>query len=244
MKAFDPDIGRLREYIAQKGEAGRKVRRLDSGKERAGFSPGGKPIIVLREDAWVELGNPGTASLAVVLLTESLELVNDGAISLVGPDIPEARGRLPFAQVLLVGATRLKDEDYRKLNSAQYELDLKGYMIKSLPSELSIWSRASRDSVGDGLSLGVVGKALGDGLKSRFGLQSLEVIFVTSSEDDVRELGDISRKARRILGAMNKMVEELSFDCATCEYSDVCSEVVELKKMRRELMKSRRGNGR
>ena len=241
MKAFDPDIERLREYIAQKGEAGRKVRRLDSGegKKQAGFSTGGKPAIVLREDAWVELGNPGTASLAVVLLTESLELVNDGAISLVGPDIPEARGKLPFAQVLLVGSSRLKDEDYRKLNSAQYELDLRGYMIKSLPSELSIWSRASRDSVGDGLSLKVVGKALGDALKSRFDLQSLEVIFVTSSEDDVRELGDISRKARRILGAMNKMVEELSFDCSTCEYSDVCSEVVELKKMRRELMKSR-----
>lgn len=241
MKAFDPDIGRLREYIAQKRGAGRKVRRLDSGKggERAGFSTGGKPTIVLREDAQVELGNPGAASLAVVLLTESLELVNDGAISLVGPDIPEARGSLPFAQVILVGSTRLKDEDYRKLNSAQYELDLKGYMIKSLPSELSIWSRASRDSVRDGLSLEVVGKALGDGLKSRFDLQSLEVIFVTSSDDDVRELGDISRKARRILGAMNKMVEELSFDCATCEYSDVCREVVELKKMRRELMKSR-----
>jgi CO dehydrogenase/acetyl-CoA synthase beta subunit len=241
LKAFDPEIGRLREYLAQKREAGRKVRRLDSGRggERARLSTGGKPVIVLREDAWVELGNPGTASLAVVLLTESLELVNDGAISLVGPDIPQARGRLPFAQVLLAGSTRLKDEDYRKLNSAQYELDLKGYMIKSLPSELSIWSRASQDSVRDGLSLGVVGKALGATLKSRFDLQSLEVIFVTSSEDDVRELGDISRKARRILGAMNKMVEELSFDCATCEYSDVCSEVVELKKMRRELMKSR-----
>ena len=241
MKAFDQDITRLRKYIAEKGGVGQKVRCLNSGNggDPSSFSGGGKPTIVLREDTWVELGNPGTASLAVVLLTESLELVNDGTISLVGPDIPEAKGSLPFAQILLVGATTLKDEDYRKLNSAQYELDLKGYMIKSLPSGLSIWSRASKDSVQDGLSFKVLGDALVDSFKSRFDLQSLEVIFVTSSEDDVKELGDISQKARRILGAMNKMVEELSFDCSTCEYSDVCSEVLELKKMRQKLLESR-----
>ena len=241
MKAFDRDITRLREYIAERAEIGQKVRRLDSGngEDLSSFSSEGKPTIILREDTWVELGNPGTASLAVVLLTESLELVNDGAISLVGPDISEAKGSLPFAQILLVGSTTLKDEDYRKLNSAQYELGLKGYMIKSLPSGLSIWSRISKDGVQDGLSFAVLGNALGDSLKSRFDLQSLEVIFVTSSEDDVTELGDISNKARRILGAMNKMVEELSFDCSTCEYSDVCGEVLELKKMRRELLESR-----
>jgi len=241
LKAFDQDITRLRKYIAEKGGVGQKVRCLNSGNGGvpSSFSGGGKPPIVLREDTWVELGNPETASLAVVLLTESLELVNDGTISLVGPDIPEAKGSLPFAQILLVGATTLKDEDYRKLNSAQYELDLKGYMIKSLPSGLSIWSRASKDSVQDGLSFKVLGNALVDSFKSRFDLQSLEVIFVTSSEDDVKELGDISQKARRILGAMNKMVEELSFDCSTCEYSDVCSEVLELKKMRQKLLESR-----
>lgn len=240
MKAFDQNITRLREYIAGRGEIGQKVRYLNSGngEDLSSFSGEGKPTIVLREDTWVELGNPGTASLAVVLLTESLELVNDGAISLVGPDIPEAKGSLPFAQILLVGSTGLKDEDYRKLNSAQYELDLKGYMIKSLPSKLSIWGRVSKDSVQDGLSFTVLGNALGDSFKSRFDLQSLEVIFVTSSEDDVKELEDISDKVRGILGAMNKMVEELSFDCSTCEYLDVCSQVLELKKMRRKLLES------
>jgi CO dehydrogenase/acetyl-CoA synthase beta subunit len=241
LKAFDQDITRLRKYIAQKREIGQKVRCLNSqnGEALSSFSGEGKPSIVLREDTWVELGNPETASLAVVLLTESLALVNDGAISLVGPDIQEAKGMLPFAQILLVGSTRVKDEDYRKLNSAQYALDLKGYMIKSLPSRLSIWGRVSKDSVQGGLSFAVLGNALVDSLKSRFDLQSLEVIFVTSSEDDVKELGDISHKARRILGAMNKMVEELSFNCSSCEYSDVCSEVLELKKMRQRLLESR-----
>lgn len=84
MKAFDQDITRLRKYIAQKREIGQKVRCLNSqnGEALSSFSGEGKPSIVLREDTWVELGNPETASLAVVLLTESLALVNDGAISL------------------------------------------------------------------------------------------------------------------------------------------------------------------
>lgn len=239
MIAFDQDIKNLREYIEEKKGITQKVRSLNSwnGENLSSFTSGG-PTIVLREDTWVELGNPKTASLAVVLLTESLDLVNDGVITLIGPDIPEAKGSIPFAQILLVGSTKLKDEDYRKLNSAQYELDLKGYMIKSLPSRLSIWSRVSKGSAQGGLSFEILGSALIDSFKSRFDLRSVEVIFVTSSKEDVRELANISNKAKRILGAMSKMIEELSFDCSTCEYSDVCSEVLELRKIKEKLLKS------
>jgi hypothetical protein len=34
---------------------------------------------------------------------------------------------------------------------------------------------------------------------------------------------------------MNKMVDEMSFDCDTCDYSDVCGDVAELRAMRNAL---------
>jgi len=63
----------------------------------------------------------------------------------------------------------------------------------------------------------------------------VEVLFVTSSPGDVERLSGAAADARRIIEAMMKMYEEKNFDCETCEYSDVCDEVMELKKIREKL---------
>ena len=202
-----------------------------------------RPSIVLREDTWLELGNPNTSSSAPVLVTDSLDLVNDGAITLIGPDVPEARGSLPFAQILLIASKELQDEDYRKLNSFQYELELAGYMIKAVPSSLTIWSRMSKESAGEGFSFEVLGSAIADRYKSQFNIPSIEIVFVTSSKEDVEELEDVHQKVTRIISAMNKMIEETSFDCSSCEYLEVCADVRQLGALRERLMKQRQMDG-
>ncbi|MHA1579667.1 MAG: hypothetical protein ACTSUQ_08570 [Candidatus Freyarchaeota archaeon] len=83
---------------------------------------------MLKEDTFVELGNPKTASAALVLWTKNLELVRDGKITIIGPDIPESEGNLPFAQILIAQTKDLEPEDYRLLNRNQYNLNLEGYM--------------------------------------------------------------------------------------------------------------------
>ena len=242
MEIFDDDIRWLREYLESRRSQGRDVRSLDSGERDRripDFFNNEKTTIVLSEDTWLELGNPKTNSTAPVLVTESLDLVHDGAITLVGPDIPEIRGSLPFAQILLIASDQLQEEDYRKINSFQYELELRGYMIKAIPSSLNIWSRVSEESVGEGFSFEVLGRAIVDRYKSTFNIPSMEVVFVTSSEEDVEELEELRHKVTRILSAMNKMIEELSFDCSSCEYLDVCGDVRQLGALREKVMRER-----
>jgi len=65
------------------------------------------------------------------------------------------------------------------------------------------------------------------------------LIFVTSSKADVEELKDLQQKVTRIISAMNKMMEELSFDCSSCEYLDVCGDVRQLGALREKLMKQK-----
>ena len=242
MKIFDDDITRLRSYIESKRSQGRDVRSLASGKGidgiRTSWVEKRRPSSS-REDTWLELGNPKHRSTAPVLVTESLDLVHDGAVTLIGPDIPEARGSLPFAQILLIASKQLQDEDYRKINSFQYELELEGYMIKAMPSSLTIWSRVSKESAGQGFSFEVLGKAIIEGYKSPFEIPSIEIVFVTSSEEDVEELEDLRHKVTRIISAMNKMIEETSFDCSSCEYLDVCGDVRQLGALSDRLMKQK-----
>jgi CO dehydrogenase/acetyl-CoA synthase beta subunit len=242
LKIFDDDIAWLRGYIGSKSTQGRDVRLLDSGKGNQrvpDFLSKEKATIVLNEDTWLELGNPNTNSTAPVLVTERLDLVNDGAITLIGPDIPEARGSLPFAQILLIASKQLQDEDYRKINSFQYELELKGYMIKAVPSSLTLWSRVSKDSAGRGFSFEILGQAIIDSYKRRFNVPLLELVFVTSSEEDVEDLENLRHKVTRILSAMNKMTQETSIDCSSCEYLDVCGDIRQLGALREKLMKQK-----
>jgi CO dehydrogenase/acetyl-CoA synthase beta subunit len=242
LEIFDQDIADLKRMIETKKDQGRRVRLLtddDNNLQLSDFQTISAAAIVLSEDMWLELGNPKTASIAPALVTKRLDLVNDGEITLIGHDIPEVEGSLAFAQVLLIASPDLQDEDYRRINSLQYELELDGYMIKAVPSSLTIWSRISRTSARKGFSFQVLGQTLINMYRAQFKISSMEVLFVTSSQEDVEELNELRHKVIRILGAMNKMMEEMSFDCSSCEYLDVCGDVRKLGAMRERLIKQR-----
>ena len=68
-------------------------------------------------------------------------------------------------------------------------------------------------------------------------VRSVEVIFITASRREVLVMQSVSDRVLRIMRAMNKMAEELSFDCDTCEYAEVCDDVAELRSMRQTLKK-------
>jgi len=242
MNIFNEDIAFLREYIQSKRRMGECVRQLESGTAEARlltrFHADRAPV-VFKEDTWLELGHPEAFSTAPVLVTPSLELVHDGRITLIGPDMKETSGSRSFGQILLIASEDLEDEDYRKLNTRQYELELKGYMIKAMPSSLTLWSRVSTRAVEDGFSFGILGKAIMASYREAFPIHSMEVVFVTSSKSDVASLKGLHEEAARIIAAMNKMIEEMSFDCSSCEYLDVCGDVRQLGALREKLMEQR-----
>lgn len=243
MHIFDDDITQLRTFVASRRKGGRSVRILNRGSSDQGhkhFSAKNQPTIVFSEDTWLELGHPDSFSIAAALVTEKLGLVNNGDITLIGPDIPEVRGRRSFAQILLISSSWLQDEDYRLINTYQYELELAGYMIKAVPSSLTIWSRVSNEIAEKGFSFGTLGKIIIENYKSRFSIDAMEVVFVTSSLEDVEALRDLRLKVTRILSAMNKMIEEMSFDCSSCEYLDVCGDARQLGALRDRLMKQKK----
>ena len=75
MKAYEIHLARVREYIAEKKRQGRQVREIDcdTGDETlvhglpVHVGPGVKRNIILKEDTFVELGNPSVASCSFVI---------------------------------------------------------------------------------------------------------------------------------------------------------------------------------
>ena len=68
-------------------------------------------------------------------------------------------------------------------------------------------------------------------------MKSVEMIFFTSSSEDVARLKEITAHSEKIISAMNKMAGEFDYDCSSCDYQEVCDEADGLKGMRDKLMK-------
>lgn len=240
MNLFNDIIGELREYIAK--------RRLKTGI-REEYAANGiswpsaeKGNIVLQAETGLELGNPRDESVSFLVWTNDLSLVHDGLITLVGKeigDIPE-KSR-PFGKAVIIGETGFNEQNcydrYREIEMIRYDLNLKGYMMRAVPQYLREWSRVSKEAIQGGFSLATLGSALIERYREKDYIHAVEILFVNSSSDDVRELKGTGERVMRYINAMNKMVEELSLDCDSCDYSDVCNEVAELRAMRDSLVK-------
>lgn len=242
MGMLDNYLSDLRKYIGKK-ENVLEIQQLPV----VDWPSGGDRNLVMSRDAGVELGNPRQESLSSILWVEDKKLVKDGVITLIGEDLPQSAGNsLPFGKVVIAGVSGFNEENsydrYKEMELLRYELDLYGYMMRAVSQYQREWSRVSKKALQDGFSFRVLGSALMNKFREKSYVDAVEVVFVTSGKDDVKELRTVVEGAAKVISALNKMVAEMSFECGECEYNDVCSEVSELRRIRDSLQGKRAAN--
>jgi CO dehydrogenase/acetyl-CoA synthase beta subunit len=198
--------------------------------------------LVLAQDTAVELGDPKSASTSFLLWTNDYRSLRHNRITVVGPDLPDITAKQSsFGKIVIVGGEDFNQENsygrYRALELVRYDLHLKGYMMRGVSQYQREWSRISQKAIEDNFSFHTLGGALIDRFLELDFVRSVEVIFITASRRDVLVMQSVSDRVLQIMRAMNKMAEELSFDCDTCEYAEVCDDVAELRSMRQTLKK-------
>jgi len=207
----------------------------------------GSRDIILMPDLAVEFGSPETASVSFGVWTGDDALVNDEQITLVGPDVTEtSKIQNPLGKIVITGVQGFNETNAfqrnREIYLKKFDLSLKGHMLRSASHYMAEWHRLSQEAVTNGFSLGHLGSALIREYKALSYVTSVEVIFVTSSDEDVTELYDLGKRSTRIIQAMSKMVNEMAVDCAECEYQDLCQDAGELRRLRQKLAKKKRGS--
>ena len=243
-----PLISRVREFLAERQDRIDIRRASCDGRaleERFGFTARrkGRPEVILASDTAVELGHPSTASQAAVLLTFQPDLLEHGRITVAGPDLDgmEDGAPHPFGQVVMLAVERDRVPDPFEIDNTQYLMHrLPGYMVRSVPGRL--WARVGRAGRAAGLTLDTLGSALIAAYGEEFeGVLAAEVLFITSSREDVEAMSVVAAEARILSGRHKKLVlgidgevECTELECDTCEEKPVCDNLRDIVIKRRK----------
>jgi len=217
-------ISKVHEIAAAWGEA---VRTHDL-EAPAGLSPRGEgtPSVVVGEDVGAELGQPGAISHAMVLTTTTKDLVEDGRVRCMGPDLDQAApGARPYAQVVML-AHNGEPPDPFELETTQYLPNrLSGVMARTVPGRL--WVRISRQALQAGFRLQTLGSALVAAFRMDFPeVTGAEVLLATA---DVEQLDQVAAEFKVLSGQHRKLVlvedgvyECSDLNCESCDQKEVC----------------------
>ena len=244
MKIFNDIIVEIDRYKNAKCTPGGY--RTVSAENYPAWPGAGNRDIILMPDLAVEFGSPETASVSFGVWTGDDSLVKDQRITLIGPDVTEtSKTQNPLGKIVIAGVQGFDETNAlqrnREIYLKKFDLVLKGHMLRSASHYMAEWHRVSQAAVNDGFSFGHLASALIREYKTLAYVTSVEVIFVTASDEDVTELYDLGKRSTRIIQAMSKMVSETTLDCTDCEYQDLCQDAGELRRLRDELAKTKNG---
>jgi CO dehydrogenase/acetyl-CoA synthase beta subunit len=195
-----------------------------------------RPGLVLEMDTAVEVGHPAEGSFSLLLWTADESLIQPDRLSLAGPDLPAARGkRLPFVKMVLLLVAGFNEDNcygrHRDLSLLHHRLVLEGFMVRAAALYQQEWSRVSRDALDRGYGFAGLGRSLAQLYKKKPYVRAVEVMVSTSAALGPERFGPIGQQAVARIAAMNRMHEEMEFDCTDCEYADVCRNVAALRNM-------------
>jgi len=240
MGILDASIGQITDFISRRCQ-GRPVAAFHYDGTGCPWQAGGKKNIVLAQDTGIELGNPRQESLSLILWAEEHVHIQDGRITVIGPDLPDAQGKsLPFAKIVMAAVHGFDEENtcdrWQEMDLLRFDINLAGFMMRAVSQYQREWSRVSHVALENGFSFSMLGSALMDRMKAKEYIDGVEILFVTESPEAIRELREVANDAMAIIGALNRMNEEIEANCPACDYRAVCDAVDGLREMH-----SRRG---
>lgn len=156
---------------------------------------------------------------------------SDRKVMLYGPDLPELKGDVPYARVMLVNIREeFAAEEYklynlfRSIEYIRYHVNPKGYMPRISTAQCREQVRVSGDAVRDGLDFFKVGRVYGDACLKHPAVESAETVFITLDGFDYKALQDLFHRAERITMSLEHSLNHLNMDCTTCNLRRVCDE--------------------
>lgn len=189
-------------------------------------------VFIFPSDSAVELGGGNCDSGYLIAYTTDTNLVSKDECLLLGDDIGNLQGDVPFARIAIVlidekGETNeqklyrfLRDIEYKR-----YKVNPDGYMLRVNTNQLKEGARVAKSAVKDGISFAHVGKILCDAYKQSPNVKAVKQIFITDKNFDFKTFGALAKLNEGITVTLDHILKNLKMDCNTCNFKDICDTI-------------------
>lgn len=184
--------------------------------------------VILQKHSAFELSGTGFN-----LITSSP--VKDG-ITVIGNDLADIKKDCNFTRISIIQIEDTEDEQklynlIRKTEYVKYHYFPDGYMIRTSSRSHQEAVRVSKDAVKKGISFQNAGNLLINKYKENPAIRGVRVIFITSPEADHKAFEEIAQKNNAITETLNHIMNNVNFDCDTCNLKPVCDEVEGMREL-------------
>lgn len=184
--------------------------------------------VILQRDTAFELSGVG------------FNLVTTGDINdeivVVGSDLQNINKNCNFARISVVQLVNEEDHQkaynlIRKIEYVKYHHFPEGYMIRTSSRAHKEAVRVSKNAVKAGISFQKIGSLLIDKYKENPAVKGVKVIFITDPDAEMEKIESLAQKNNSITETLNHIMNNVKFDCDTCNLKPICDEVEGMKEL-------------
>ncbi len=224
MVLYNGFINRLNELVKEKKELPRSTKNLQDGS---------KNDIIFGKDTAFELG--GSQKPCVSTLAVSSDMHFSNKAYLVGRDLPQITGDSPFGKIVLAEIDEQTDDDtafntVKELEQIKYRFYVRDFMTRASALNMREQIRVGKNAVKNGVTFADYGQKLIDAFLQNEKVKSVEVVFITDF-DGYRELNSVAEKIKDTTSALNHILDNVMFDCSSCNLKPICDEVEGMKEL-------------
>lgn len=189
----------------------------------------GRNELILQRDSAYELDGVGYN------LVTSADIGGDGIV-VIGDDVNTISSDRKFARISFIQIDDIDDEQkaydlIRKIEYAKYHFFPKGYMIRTASRSHKESVRISKSAISDGMSFQKVGSLLINKYKENKAVRAVRIAFVTDKSADYKAFESIAKKNYEITETLNHIMNNVNFDCSTCNLKPICDEVEGMREL-------------
>lgn len=207
------------------------LRALDNTSSR--LKDAGKNDIIFTKDTAFELG--GSQLPCVSTLAVSSDIIFSDRAYLVGKDLGEIKKDAPFGKIVLLEIEELDGDDeafkrIKELDQVKYKFYVKDFMVRASAFSMREQIRVSKNALKAGYTFADLGNKLIEEYKKYPIVKSVDIIFITEF-DNFGELNHIAQKIKDTTSALNHILDNVLFDCSSCNLKPICDEVEGMKEL-------------
>ncbi len=200
---------------------------------------GDKNSILLLKDTAYELGGSQKPCISTMAVTSTIRF--DNSIYLYGKDIPEIKEDTAYGKIVFLEIEDI-DEDtafdkIKELELVRYNYCPDGFMARASALSMREQLRVSKKAVKKKISFADLGCSLIDEYLKNPIVKSVQIIFITQF-DKFDELLMLADKIKSTTSALNHILDNILFDCSTCNLKEICDEVEGMKELHMKKAKS------